>query len=52
VAHTERISSEALARVGLQTALAPTRASRIRFETAVGATGAAKENATINIQHR
>ena len=36
--HTDRISSEALVRVGLPTALAPTRASRIRFETAVGAT--------------
>ena len=37
-AHTDRISSEALARVGLPTALAPTRASKIRFETPVGAT--------------
>ena len=42
VAHTGRISSEALARVGLPTALAPTRASQIRFETAVGATGCTK----------
>ena len=40
------------ATVGLPTALAPTRASRIRFAALVGATGAANENATINIQHR
>jgi len=52
LAHTDRISFEALARVGLNRALAPTRATKRRFERAVGATGAAKENATINIQHR
>ena len=40
VAHTDCISSEALARVGLPTMLAPTRAGEIRFETPVGATGA------------
>ena len=28
------------------------RASQMRFDAPVGATGAAKENATINIQHR
>ena len=32
-AHRTVISSEALARVGLPTALAPTRAGRIRFES-------------------
>jgi hypothetical protein len=32
VAHTERISSGALARVGLNAALAPTCASEIRFD--------------------
>ena len=44
VAHTERISSEALARVGLHTSLAPTPQGQIRFATAVGATDAANRN--------
>ena len=40
VAHTGADSLKSVARVGLPTALAPTRASRIRFETPVGATDA------------
>jgi len=52
VAHTECICAEALARVGVLTALAPTRADETGFLHPVGATDAAKENATINVQHR
>jgi len=53
-AHTECISCEALARVGLPTAKAPTRTSEIRFVHSVGATGCTKrQSATcIGRDHR